>query len=98
MAIAAVSRNWERDSLRGSLPLYYLAVEGTAVAGYIFSGMFSQEVALLTAVGIVPALIGFALATLVVKKVAEDQFRTYLLAVIISAGLISFAKEIGTSF
>ena len=42
MAIAAVSRNWERDSLRGSLPLYYLVVEGTAVSGYIFSGMFKH--------------------------------------------------------
>ena len=40
MAIAAVSRNWERDSVRGSLPLYYLVVEGTAVTGYLFSGMF----------------------------------------------------------
>ena len=98
MAIAAVSRNWERDSLRGSLPLYYLVVEGTAVSGYIFSGMFTKEAAVLTIFGILPAFVGFVLATIVVKKVAEAQFRTYLLAVIISAGVISFAKEISTLF
>ena len=98
MAIAAVSRNWERDSLRGSLPLYYLVVEGTAVSGYIFSGMFTKEAVVLTILGILPAFVGFVLATIVVKKVAEAQFRTYLLAVIISAGVISFAKEISTLF
>ena len=98
MAIAAVSRNWERDSLRGSLPLFYLVVEGTAVSGYIFSGMFTKEAAVLTILGILPAFVGFVLATIVVKKVAEAQFRTYLLAVIISAGVISFAKEISTLF
>ena len=98
MAIAAVSRDWGRDSVRGSLPLYYLVVEGTAVVGYIFSGMFSKEAAVLTILGIVPALFGFVLATMVVKKVAETQFRRYLLVVIISAGVISFAKEISTLF
>ena len=98
MAIAAVSRDWGRDSVRGSLPLYYLVVEGTAVVGYIFSGMFSKEAAMLTILGIVPALVGFMLATVVVKKIAEAQFRTYLLVVIISAGVISFAKEISTLF
>ena len=98
MAIAAVARNWERDSVRGSLPLYYLVVEGTAVTGYLFSGMFTLEVAILTSFGIVPALLGFALATLLVRKFAENQYRTYLLAVIIAAGVISFAKEITTSF
>ncbi len=93
MALAAVSQGWSRDAIRGSLPLFYFFIEGTAVVGYWFSGRFGEEAILLIAIGLFPALIGFLLASKLIKYIDEDLYRKVVIGVIISGGLLALVRS-----
>jgi len=93
MALVALSRGWTKDTIRGSLPLYYLFVEGIAVVGYSLTGRLDRGTLTLTIVGLVPVLVGFFLASTVAKKVPETTYRKLIVLVIIAAGLLVVFKE-----
>ena len=93
MALSAVSRGWSRDTIRGSLPFFYFFVEGTAVVGYWVSGRFGKEAILLIIIGLFPALIGFLVASKLVKYVNEELYRKIVVAVIISAGFFMLVRS-----
>ena len=93
MALVALSRGWTKDTIRGSLPLYYLFVEGIAVVGYSLTGRLDRGTLTLTVVGLVPVLVGFFLASAVAKKVPETTYRKLIVVVIIAAGLLVVFKE-----
>ena len=93
MALVALSRGWTKDTIRGSLPLYYLFVEGIAVVGYSLTGRLDRGTLTLTIVGLVPVLVGFFLASAVAKKVPETTYRKLIVVVIIAAGLLVVFKE-----
>ncbi|MCS5648984.1 MAG: sulfite exporter TauE/SafE family protein [Dehalococcoidia bacterium] len=94
MAIAALSREWDRDSIRGSLPYYYLFIETTAVIGYFITGMFDSERLILTGVSIFPALLGFLIGSMLVKKINQSYYRRLILGIVICAGTVILVKEI----
>jgi len=87
MALVAVSKKWSKKSIRGSLPFFYLFVESVAVVGYLATGMLDKNTSILVMVGVVPALIGFVIASIIVKKISEARYRTVILVIIISSGL-----------
>ena len=93
MALVALSRGWSKDTIRGSLPLYYLFVEGVAVGGYSLTGRLDSDTLTLTIVGLVPVLVGFFLASAFAKKVPETTYRKLIVVVIIAAGLLVVFKE-----
>ena len=94
MAIAALSREWDRESIRGSLPYYYLFIETTAVIGYLITGMFDSERLILTGVSIFPALLGFLIGSMLVKKINQSYYRRLILGIVICAGSIILVKEV----
>jgi hypothetical protein len=94
MAIAALSREWDRDSIRGSLPYYYLFIETTAVIGYFITGMFDSERLILTGVSIFPALLGFLIASMLVKKINQSYYRRLILGIVMCAGIGILVKEV----
>ena len=93
MALVALSRGWTKDTIRGSLPLYYLFVEGIAVVGYSLTGRLDRGTLTLTIVGLVPVIVGFFLASSFAKKVPETTYRKLIVVVIIAAGLLVVFKE-----
>ena len=93
MALVALSRGWTKDTIRGSLPLYYLFVEGIAVVGYSLTGRLDRGTLTLTIVGLVPVIVGFFLASAFAKKVPETTYRKLIVVVIIAAGLLVVFKE-----
>ena len=97
MALVAVSKKWNKDSIRGSLPLFYLFVEGFAVIGYLWSGMFNKGTVTLVLASLIPALLGFAIASILVRKISEVKYRIVILVIIISSGLMVMAKWTATS-
>ena len=93
MALVALARGWTKDTIRGSLPLYYLFVEGIAVVGYSLTGRLDRGTLTLTIVGLIPVLIGFFLASAFARKVPETTYRKLIVVVIITAGLLVIFKE-----
>ena len=93
MALVALARGWTKDTIRGSLPLYYLFVEGIAVVGYSLTGRLDRSTLTLTIVGLIPVIIGFLIASAFTKKVPEITYRKLIVVVIIAAGLLVVFKE-----
>ena len=67
MAVAALTRNWTKDRIRGSLSLYYIFIEGAAVIGYLNTGGFEREVAYFVLIGLLHDVYGFLIASLFAK-------------------------------
>ena len=96
MALVAVSKKWKKNSIRGSLPLFFLFVEGFAVIGYLWRGMFDKKTGILVIVSVLPAVLGFGIASLFVKKIDEVKYRTVILMLIIGSGLVVLTKGIAS--
>ena len=94
MAVAVIARGWERDSIRGSLPFYYMFIETAAVIGYVVTDLFDSERLILTGISIFPALLGFWLASILVNKINQAYYRNLILGVIVCAGTVILVKEI----
>lgn len=93
MAIAVMSKGWGKNSIRGSLSLFYLLVEGLAVIGYLISNQYDSDIWILTSIGIIPVTLGFIIASKVISRMKDDSHRKYLLTIIICAGSIPLLRE-----
>ena len=93
MAIAVISKGWRKNSIRGSLSLFYLLVEGLAVIGYMITDQYNKEIWLISSIGIIPVIFGFLIASKVISKVKDESHRKYLLTIIICAGSIPLLRE-----
>ena len=94
LVLFLLTRGWSRHAMRGALSFYFLLVEGMAVVGYGASGMFTPErVSLILAV-IVPVLLGFGLATLLVRRMNEQLFQHAVVVVIIATSLVVLGREL----
>ena len=94
MALFLLTRDWSRDAVRTSLALYFLAVEGSGVVGYAVAGMFTLERIVLVLAVTVPVLMGFGLATVLVRRMNERIFRNAVVVVIIGTSVMVLAREV----
>ncbi|MCI0440904.1 MAG: sulfite exporter TauE/SafE family protein [Chloroflexi bacterium] len=93
MVIYLLARRWRRDAMRVALSFYFLLVEGTAVAGYAVTGLFTMERAILVLVATPPVLLGFGLALILLRRMNERAFRHAVIVVIISTSLLVLGRE-----
>jgi sulfite exporter TauE/SafE len=56
--------------------------------------MFDSERLILTGVSIFPALLGFFIASMLVKKINQNYYRRLILGIVICAGTVILVKEI----
>ncbi|MED5450517.1 MAG: sulfite exporter TauE/SafE family protein [Chloroflexota bacterium] len=94
MAVAVLARDWKRDSIRGSLPYYYIFIETAAVIGYVITDLFDSERLILTGISFFPALLGFWVASILVNKINQTYYRNLILGIVICAGIAILVKEI----
>ena len=94
MALFLLTRGWTPQAVRGSLALYFLAVEAAGVVGYGVAGLFTTERIALILITAVPALMGFWLATRLLRGMNETVFRRATIAVIIATSLMVLGREV----
>lgn len=94
MALFLLSRGWPRHAVRGSLSLFFLAVEAAGVVGYGVAGLFTAERVALIIVVTLPALLGFGLATVLLRRMNERLFQHAVVVVILATSAMVLAKEI----
>ncbi len=94
IALFALTQNWHRHSIRGTLALYFLVVEGAGVVGFAFAGLFTMERAVLTGVIAAPVGLGFWLAVLLHRRINEAVFRRLAIVVIILTSLLVLGREL----
>ncbi len=94
MALFLLTRGWPPQAVRGSLALYFLAVEAAGVVGYGVAGLFTTERIALIAVVTLPVLLGFWLATRLLRGMNETVFRRAVIVVIIATSLMVLGREV----
>lgn len=93
LALALLSRRLSSQALRGSLSLYFLAVEGAGVIGYGVAGLLTQERMLLIVVSALPVVLGFGVAMLILRHINEVMFRRLVIAAIMGTSVTVLARE-----
>ena len=94
MALYALSQKWSRNAVRGSLSLYFLFVETAGVIGYGFAGLLTTERVILIMIVVVPVILGFWLATWLVRRMNDVVFRRVTVVAIIGMSGLVLAREI----
>ncbi len=94
MALYALTQNWSRNAVRGALSLYFLFVEAAGVVGYGIAGLLTAERIALILIAVAPVLLGFWLATYLVKRMNDTVFRRATVVAIISMSGLVLAREI----
>ncbi len=94
MALYVLTQNWSRNAVRGALSLYFLFVEAAGVVGYGVAGLLTTERIALILVAIVPVVLGFLLATYLVRRMNDVVFRRATVVAIIGMSGLVLAREI----
>ncbi|MDP6511725.1 MAG: sulfite exporter TauE/SafE family protein [SAR202 cluster bacterium] len=94
MALYILSQGWSRNAIRGSLAFYFVVVEASGVVGYGVTGLLTQERIVLILITVIPVILGFWLATFLVKRMNEDVFRRAVVVVIVGTSLMVLAREV----
>ncbi len=93
MALYVLAQGWSRNAVRGALALYFLFVESAGVVGYAVAGLLTPERIALILIVTPPALLGFWLATHLVRRMNEAMFRRATVAVILISCAMVLARE-----
>ena len=94
VALFLVNQRWPGRTIRASIALYYLLVATEAIALYTVTGLFTVERAWLV-LELAPAvLIGFVLATRLVRRMDDRVLRHVVLGVIIVASVTLLGREL----
>ena len=94
IALYALAQGWSRNAVRGALSLYFLVVEAAGVVGYGFAGLLTAERLWLILIVIAPVLLGFWVATLLVRRMNDEMFRRAAVAVILVTSAMVLVREI----
>ena len=94
MALYALGRGWARDSVRGTLAAYFLAVMVVLVAGYVMAGIYTAERAAFIGIAVGPVLAGALLGTRLTKYLSDAAFRRAVVAIIIATSIAVLVREL----
>ena len=94
MVLAWLSHRMSSHALRGSLSLYFLAVEGAGVVGYGVSGLLTTERVLLIGVAVLPVVLGWGLALLILRRINEVMFRRLVIVAIVVTSMTVLVREV----
>jgi len=96
MALYILRQGYSRNAVRGSLAFFFVVVEASGVVGYGFTGLLTGERIALILITVVPVLLGFWLATFLVRRMNEAVFRRAVVVVIVATSLMVLAREVSS--
>ena len=96
LVLALLSHKMSSHALRGSLSLYFLVVEGAGVIGYGVAGLLTVERLQLIGVAVLPVLLGFMVALLILRKINEVMFRRLVIVAIVATSGLVLVREIAS--
>ena len=94
MALYALGRGWVRDSVRGTLAAYFMAVMVVLVVGYLVAGIYTVERAVFIGISVGPVLLGALLGTRLARFLSDTTFRKVVVALIVTTNLAVLIREL----
>ena len=96
MALYALGRGWAKNSVRGTLAFYFLAVTAVLAVGYATAELYSAERWVFIGIAQGPVLVGALVGTRLAQFMSEHIFRKSVLALIIASSLAVLVRELAT--
>ena len=94
VALFLVNQGWSARSIRASIAVYYLFVGLEAVVLYAATGLYTLERLSLTLALAPGAVLGFGLASLLMRRINDRVLRYIVMVVIIAASLGLLLREL----
>ena len=93
LALYMITRQWRRDTIRGSMSLLFLFVMPAAMAGYAVNGLYDADRLTLTAATLAPVLAGFFLGSRIARSMNERVFRLAAIGVVMATSAVVLVRE-----
>ncbi len=89
-----MTKNWERQTVRGAMAFFLMVLTSVAVVQFALAGLYTQERLILIGVATVPALIGLGLGALIIRRINERVFHYAVIGIIIFSSIVAIAQEV----
>lgn len=94
MALYAIARGWARDSIRGTLAAYFLAVMIVLVVGYVIADLYTAERWAFIGIAAGPVLVGALLGTRLSRLMSDRFFRRAVTVLIVVTSIAVLIREL----
>ena len=94
LVLHLLARNWPRHAIRAALSFYFLAIGITGLAGYAVAGLYTTERISLVLAVLVPVVLGYAMASRLLRGMDETVFRRAVVVVIITTSVAVLGREL----
>jgi uncharacterized membrane protein YfcA len=92
VVLYVTSQGWPPRTIKANLQLFFVVNQAVILAGYWWAGLFTREVARLSAAFAIPAAVGLVLGMRLFDRVDQARFRTIVFALLFVSGLALLAR------
>ncbi len=92
-ALYAIAQDWSRDTIRGTLALYFLLAAILAMTLFAVSGLVGTETATNIGVLAIAVLLGSAVAAVIASRISLRVFRYLVVAVTVGGSVSLLLRE-----
>ena len=89
-----MTRNWERQTVRAAMAFFLVSLMAFTVVLFALYGLYTPLCLTLIGIVAIPAVIGFLLGAMLIKRINERVFGNLVIGIIIVSSIIVVVKEV----
>ena len=89
-----MTRNWERQTVRAAMAFFLVSLMAFTVVLFALYGLYTPLRLTLIGIVAIPAVIGFLLGAMLIKRINERVFGNLIIGIIIVSSIIVVVKEV----
>ena len=89
-----MTRNWERQTVRAAMAFFLVSLMAFTVVLFALYGLYTPLRLTLIGIVAIPAVIGFLLGAMLIKRINERVFGNLVIGIIIVSSIVVVVKEV----
>ena len=89
-----MTRNWERQTVRAAMAFFLVSLMAFTVVLFALYGLYTPLRLTLIGIVAIPAVIGFLLGAMLIKRINERVFGNLVIGIIIVSSIVVVVKEL----
>ena len=89
-----MTRNWERQTVRAAMAFFLVSLMAFTVVLFALYGLYTPLSLTLIGIVAIPAVIGFLLGAMLIKRINERVFGNLVIGIIIVSSIVVVFKEV----
>ena len=89
-----MTRNWERQTVRAAMAFFLVSLMAFTVVLFALHGLYTPLRLTLIGIVAIPAVIGFLLGAMLIKRINERIFGNLVIGIIIVSSIVVVVKEV----